>query len=290
MRLTTLLLAATLTACAAAPVAAQGRGNSFGHSKWTAPTSAASNLSSQSSTEGGATRQFGAWLDDASLLEPGHGWTTLSSGYSRSVSGHQLDFPVVDAGMGLSRRAQFGATVPYYRVHFTDGTVGTGLGDVYLNMKYSFVDPASSKSNMGLAISPLVELLSSPDPRSGGRLFLALPVSGELRTSQFRVYGSTGYFTRGAIFASGALEVPVNSHLTLTAGLIDMHSTAANAEADALGLTKSRIDVTGAAALSISPSFAMFGSFGRTISAAGPLATSLMMNGGISMTFAGFSN
>src|SRR5262245_47701912 len=138
MRLKATIRATLLTVCAATPVAAQTHGNSFGHAKWTAPTSAASNLSSQTQ-DAGAIRQFGAWLDDASLLEPGHGWTTLSSGYSRTPSGHQVDFPVVDAGMGLSRRTQISATVPYYRVHLGDGTAGSGVGDMYFNLKYSLV-------------------------------------------------------------------------------------------------------------------------------------------------------
>jgi hypothetical protein len=289
MRAATLILATSLMACAATPVAAQGHGNGFGHTKWTAPTSAASNLSTSTAEQGGAGREFGAWLDDASLLDPGHGWTTLSSGYSRSMSGHQFDFPVVDAGVGLSQRAQFGATVPYYRVYFSDGTVGAGVGDVYLNVKYSVVDPSTTTHHVGVAISPLVEFLSSPDPKSGGRMFLALPASIEIRGSGFRVYGSTGYFTRGAVFASGALEVPINPRLTMTAGLLDMRSTRDDPAADALGLVKTRVDLTGAVALSMSPSFALFGSFGRTISSAGPLGTSLMINGGVSITFAGFS-
>jgi hypothetical protein len=291
MRARRLLLATLIAALAATPVAAQGRGNSFGHAKWTAPSSAASNLSSQSSTaqSAGASREFGAWLDDASLVEPGYGWTTLSAGYSRSMSGHQFDFPVVDAGVGLNRRTQFGATVPYYRIHFVDGTVGAGIGDVYLNVKYSVIDSTRSRNHVGIAVAPLVEVLSSPNPKSGGRIFLALPASVEIRTSQFRVYGSAGYFTRGAVFASGAVEVPLSARLTMTGGLVDMRSLGDDATADALGLVKTRVDLTAALAASISPSLALFGSFGRTISAAGPLGTSLMMNGGVSITFAGFS-
>jgi hypothetical protein len=68
-----------------------------------------------------------------------------------------------------------------------------------------------------------------------------------------------------------------------------MRSLNDNPAADALGLSKNRFDVAGAAAYFLTPSIATFGSIGRTISAAGPPGTSFMLNGGISITFAAVS-
>ena len=36
-----------------------------------------------------------------------------------------------------------------------------------------------------------------------GRVHFAIPVALELRRQPFRVYGSAGYFTRGAVFSGG---------------------------------------------------------------------------------------
>ena len=298
-----LILAGMIAALAATSVAAQGRGNAFGRSRArpSSPTSSGSGSSSSGSTSRSssspslsgdslAVRQFGAWLDDASLLEPDHGWAALSFGYSRALGARQSDFPIVEAGVGLSRRAQFGATLPYYRLHFPDGTGAGGFGDAYLNVKYLLVDPVRSRSKVGVAVSPLVEVLNVPDPTTGSRLSWAVPISVEVRRSDYRVYGSAGYFARGAIFSSGALEVPVTNRLIVTGALIQMRSLNDSSAADTLGLSKNRMDLAGASAYFVMPSVAAFGSVGRTISQAGPLGASLMLNGGVSISFAGVSH
>lgn len=275
-----------VTLAAATPVAAQGRGNAYGRGRakpaQTTSTSSAAATIPQSSA---AIRQFGAWLDDASLLEPGHGWVSVSMGHSRSLGVRQFDFPVIEAGMALSRRAQLGGTVPYYRLNFGDGTGVGGFGDVYVNLKYSLLNPEQNPRNFGVAVAPLVEVLSAPDPISGDRWSWAIPVSAELRTSKYRVYGSAGYFARGVIFSSGALEVPITNRVVVTGALIQMRSINESLEADRLALPKSRLDVAGAAGFFLAPSIAVFGSVGRTISDAGPYGTGLTINGGITITF-----
>jgi hypothetical protein len=271
---------------AATSVAAQGRGNAYGRGR-AKPAQTTSSTTTLGAVPSGslAIRQFGAWLDDASLVEPGHGWISLSLGHSRLQGAHQFDFPVIEAGMALNRRAQIGGTVPYYRLNFADGTGANGFGDVYMNLKYSLLDPEQSSSKFGMAVSPLVEVLSAPDPLSGDRLAWAIPVSAELRRSNYRVYGSAGYFSRGVLFGSGAVEVPVTSRISVTGALIQMRSVNESLEADQLGLPKSRLDVAGAAAYFLAPSIAVFGSVGRTISDAGPLGTSLTINGGVTIGF-----
>jgi hypothetical protein len=77
---------------------------------------------------------------------------------------------------------------------------------------------------------------------------------------------------------------------TRAGALTQMRSLNENLAADALALTKSRLDVAAAAAYFLTPSVATFGSIGRTISQSGPLGTALTLNGGISMTFAGIGN
>ena len=285
------LIFTLMVTLAATSVAAQGRGNAFGRgraktSQPTTGTNSSPALEPISADGSAAIRQFGAWLDDASVLGPGHGWLSVSAGHSRSLGARQFDFPVIEAGMALNRRAQFGGTIPYYRMNFTDGTSVAGFGDVYLNLKYALVDPEQNRSKVGLAVAPLVEVLSAPDPISGARWSWAIPVSVEVRRPDYRVYGSAGYFARGVLFSSGAVEVPLSNRFVVTGALIQMRSLNQSPAADALALARSRLDLAGAAAYFLTPSFAAFGSVGRTISQAGPLGTSLTLNGGVSITFA----
>lgn len=272
-----------MVALAAAPAAAQGRGKGLGRGRGPAP--AASSAAGSGPTV--AIRQFGAWLDDASLLEPAQGWTAVTFGHYRSPGLHQTDFPIVDAAYGLTRRVQVGVSVPFYRLHFPDGSRASGLGDVYFNAKVSVIDPAKAKNGIGLAVVPIVEVLSQPDPIEGGRFFWAAPVSVELRQPKFRLYGSGGYFSRGAVFGSGAVEAPVTDRLIVTGALIITRALNADPAADALALSKSRSDLTGGVVYVLGPSIAAFGSIGRTISTSDPNSLSLMLSGGVSFTFAG---
>ena len=191
------------------PADAQGKGNGrFKAKGGSGPVTSGS--AAPTSSSGIAIRQFGAWLDDASILTPGDAWTSITIGHYRSLFGSQTDFPVDDAGIGITRRTQFGVTVPYYHARFDDGTGVGGFGDVFLTGKVQLVEPGEGR--IGLAVSPVVELSQDPLPGQGSFGWGA-PLDIEARLPGFRVYGSTGYFSRGALFAAGALEVPIGDRL-----------------------------------------------------------------------------
>lgn len=219
------------------------------------------------------------------MLEPGSAWTALSFGHYRTENGRQTDFPVIDAAIGLARRAQVGITVPYYRLRFADGGSLQGLGDVFFNAKFSIVEVSDGDRRFGVAVSSILEVLDEPTA-DGSRLAWAAPVSLEFRATKYRLFGSGGYFSRGAIFVSSAVEVPVRDRLIVTGALSLMRSVHADATADALRLLQSRTDVTAVAAYFLTPSIAVFGGTGRTISAIDASGTSLMAMGGVSLTFA----
>ena len=281
---------------AAAPAAAQGNGN--GHAlgrykpKSNPPPSSSTTTapSAESVPVVGGVRQFGSWLDDASLVEPAHGYASISIGHYRSLGGRQTDFPIVDGAFGLTPRLQVGVSVPYYRLTFNDGTRITGLGDVYLSTKVSIVAPENTERRIGLALSPVLEVLGDPDPIKNTRMFWGLPVDVELRRDRYRVYGSGGYFSRGALFGSGAFEVPVHERVIVTGVLAYTRALNEDPGADTLALSRIRMDVSGAAAYVLSPSFVLFGSLGRTISAKDVNASSLVVSGGISVSFVGRSS
>jgi hypothetical protein len=273
-----LLLALAVTAANA-----QGKGNGRAKVKGGSGPVTSGSAAPASSGSGIAIRQFGAWLDDASLLAPGDAWTSITFGHYRSFAGSQTDFPVVDAGFGITRRTQFGLTVPYYHARFNDGTSGGGFGDVFLSGKVLLVEPRDR--SIGLAISPVVEFSQDPLPGQSS-VGWGAPVDIEAKLPGFRVFGSTGYFSRGAIFAAGALEIPVGDRLVTTGGLTMMRSTNESPAADAIGLSKGRSDVTGSAAYFLSPSIALFASTGRTIGSGDGTGTNFMLTGGVSFSYA----
>jgi hypothetical protein len=281
------MVVAGVALAGAAPAAAQGKGK--GLSKGRGPTPAVAPVASSASPAVPipGIRQFGAWLDDASLLEPGSALAAISLGLIKSAGGRQTDFPIVDAAIGLTPRVQLGLIVPYYRLTFADGSQAAGLGDVYLASKISVVDPAKTASGFGLAVSPLLEVLADPYPLSDRRFHVGLPMSVEWRQPKYRLYGSSGWFSRGAFFTSGAVEIPLTERVVATGVLSHTRSLKDDPTADAIGMSKARTDLMGGAAFFATPSLAIYGSLGRTISAQDANAASFMLGAGVSMTFAG---
>lgn len=282
----TLAAALAVLFLSAVPVAAQGKGKAAGKGRSGPSTgSSAAPLGPQgSSATETAARQFGSWLDDASLLDPGNAWASISLGHFRTIGGSQTDFPVADASFGVTRDLQVGGSVPYYRMSFADGSALRGMGDVTLHAKFSLIDPTTAKSKVGLAVGSVVEVLQQGAGTS--RLAWGVPVNIEWRANRYRVFGSSGFFSRGALFSSGALELPVSQRVVVTAALAHMRSVKGDPTADALNVPKTRTDLTGVAAYFVRPTIAVFGGGGRTISELNASATSLMITGGLSVTFA----
>jgi hypothetical protein len=271
-------LAALLTDTAAA----QGRGNGFGNGRNSRPSPAPSAV--VAAAPGNGIRQFGSWLDDASVAGPGRAWTSVSVGLFTSTDNRQTNLPVIDAGIGLSRRAQFGISVPYYRVHFPDGTGAAGVGDVYMNAKIVLADPGARGARLGVAMTPVLEASTEPMP-GANRFSWAVPISIEARRDRYRVFGSTGFFSRGAVFASAAYERPFSTRAAWTASATYMRSVQDDLAADQLGMPKSRFDVGGTTAYFVTPALSVFAGTGRTIGSAGSYGTSFMLAGGMSVAF-----
>jgi hypothetical protein len=277
------LLVPILLVVAVASADAQGRGNGRNKVKGgSGPVTSGS--AAPASTAGLAIRQFGAWLDDASVMTPGDAWTSITIGHYRSLAGSQTDFPVMDLGFGVTPRMQFGLSVPYYHARFNDGTSIGGFGDVFVNGKIVLRETSGERA-IGVAISPVVEFLQDPEP---GRSSVGwgAPLDIEASFTGFRVFGSTGYFSRGALFAAAALEVPLSERLVATGGLTMMRATNDSPLADAIGLSRSRSDLTASAAYFLSPSIAVFAGTGRTIGNADGTGTTFMLNGGVSISYA----
>lgn len=278
--------AALLIATAlASPAFAQGKSLGKGRgAKAPAPTPTSG--AQPIAIPGTGVRHFGIWLDDASMLPQGKGWTTLGVGYWRSLYGHQWDMPSVDAGWAVTPRLQMGVNAPISYASYNDGYTSRGLGDLYLSAKIGLIDPEQDNRKFGLAVIPVVEVLSSGSVLEGeSRIHWAIPVSAERRFDGFRVYGAGGYFSRGSVFGAGALEMPVSARIVATGTLSHTRSLKDDPLSDALELSKSRFDLSGGAMYVLTDIAVLFGSIGRTISRTDANASTLSISAGISLGF-----
>lgn len=273
-----------LAAASDAVAQGNGRGNAYGLARKNVSSSAPSATpgSQDFSIPGTGIRNFGSWLDDATVLDPRSGFVSIALSYWRTESFREVDVPVIDTGMAINRRIQFGVSAPIYHAGEPGAPMIRGLGDVYLSAKVQLREPA--RNRIGVAVSPVLEVLSAP-MSEGGRLGWAVPVNVELQRDRWRLFGSGGYFSRGALFASAALEVPVSSRAWLTGSISQSHSMKGDPLSFALGLSKNRTDVSGSVAVSMHRRAAVFGSIGRTISRRDANAASVMFTTGVSVNF-----
>ena len=259
----------------------------------TTPTSPSASLSTTpTSTTSAAVpistyRQFVAWLDDASAAGTGEGYTSIGVGHWRMLGSTQTNLPMLGVGVGVTDRMQVGASVPFYRASYEGGSA-SGMDDVYLSAKYTLVDPTLTLSEFGLAISPMMEVLSAGNP--DGRVHFAVPVSVELRRQPFRVYGSAGLFTRGSFFSGAALEWSAPGGMALTGSMTQSYSLKDDAVLDSMGIGRQRTDVSFGVAYPLGTMAATFVNVGRSLTSVEEGGTSLALSGGISFRFSTVTN
>jgi hypothetical protein len=227
-------------------------------------------------------RQFGTWLDDASALYRGDGYVSIAVGHWRMPVISQTNVPMLGVGVGVTDRLQVNASVPFYRYSF-QGVTATGVDDLYFSAKYTIVDPTLTVSEVGLAVSPVVELLSADVPE--GRLHFALPVSVEVRRAPFRVYGAAGYFTRGSFFGGGALEWTAPNGVALTGALTQSYSVKEDVILDGNAVGRKRVDVTAGIAHAVGRAAVLSMSVGRTLNSPDEGRTTLALMGGVAFRF-----
>ncbi len=225
-------------------------------------------------------RQFGVWLDDATTRAQGGGSVGLGIGDWRGAGSSLLDVPIVDGSYAVTDRLTLGASIPFYRSEYA-GTTSRGVDDMYLSGKIVLIDPALKDARFGIAVIPVLEVLSPGFYED--RVHWALPVSAEFRATPIRVYGSTGYFSRGALFGAGAVEWTSPSGTSLTVSL--MHSMPTSE--DETGLTGGRSDMNVAVGRAITDAASVYVGVGRTLASPDESnKTSLAISGGLSVSFA----
>ena len=256
-----LLAASVITALAVAlPAAAQGKsGSAPGKNKTKKSTPPSSSpLPALSSGASGASPL--SWLDDASLLAPGSAALTISVSRWSGADLSELDAPIVDAALGVTKRFQLGATIPSV-VGSADGTgpVG-GLGTSYFSGKIALLDDSDVK----LAVSPLLEVLGEGAVQSlapgESRYRVGLPVSIEVARGTVRAFAATGFFTGGVWFAGGGAGFQLTPQMGAS-----MSFTRSSAKTDLEGVHRDRSEISGGVSYFVKPQIAVYGSVGHTI-------------------------
>jgi len=225
---------------------------------------------------------FGSWLDTASVSAPGETWISISSAYWRSPSLREVDAPAIGVTAGVARRMQVGVSLPYYHVTDQSGFTSRGFGASYVTTKFAL----SESPRIGLSTSPSVEILSWSSPEIG-RVNFVLPISLQTSAGGVQIYGSTGYFTRGSVFGSGAVEWPVTSKMTLAATMAHSYSVVSDPASDALGIARHRTDGSGAAYYAVSPGVVLFTTVGRTFAPVDETSGRLAVSAGMTMNVSG---
>ncbi len=235
-------------------------------------------------------RNFGAWVDDAYILDPGECWLGVGLSYSRLAYANQLDVPVMDASLGVGHHLQVAATIPVSRLRYPDGFSDRYVGDGYLSAKIGL---RGADTGVGVAVAPVIEVLSDGSALDAkgqpiGRVHWALPVDVEYAGRGWRTYGSVGYFSRGAVFGSASLDVPVGSSAGALGVLSVTRSTGDPLVFETGTATRrTRADVSAGAYARIGSAASVYGLIGRTISQLDPYSTSLSLSVGISIRAAG---
>jgi hypothetical protein len=299
MRLVTVILTGVVSLTGPAPVTAQGIGHgqppvdpgrrtNSGSTTTTQPSSTQPGTSSTLLPIGSQTgtglrlQTFGSWLDTASVSSPGEAWISISTAYWRSPSLREVDAPAMGVTAGVARRTQIGVSLPYYHVTDRSGFTSRGFGASYVTTKFAL----SENPRIALSTSPTVELLNWSSPEIG-RVNFVLPISLQTSAGRTQIYGTTGYFTRGSVFGSGAIEWPVTSKVTLAATMAHSYSVVSDPVSDALGIARHRTDGSGAAYYAANSGVVFFTSIGRTVAPVDQTSGRLAVSAGMTMNVSG---
>jgi hypothetical protein len=107
-------------------------------------------------------------------------------------------------------------------------------------------------SGVKLAVAPMIQILGAGAaqalPPSEGRTQFGLPVSVEITRGPARLFGSTGFFSRGAWYAGGGTAAQVSPRLAMS-----LSFSRAWASDGLTGLVRDRRDLSGGASYFVRP-------------------------------------
>jgi hypothetical protein len=264
------------------PAAAQGRGQPERK-----PGTPPSRNSLPSPTIAGATGGVTpfAWLDDATVLEPGDVSLTLSAMRWQGSDASEVDLPIVETAIGLTDRVHFSASVP--RVVGSADAAGAagGMGTSFFGLKVGLID--DRRRGVKLSVSPTLEVLGEGVLQSiepgGGRVQVGLPVSAEVDRGRLRLFGGGGYFSRGVWFGGGGIGMRAAGRLFVSGSF--SRSWRRADVADAPLSDRDRNELSAGASCALTPRVSLFGALGHTIATADENGAGATIAGGVSFFF-----
>jgi hypothetical protein len=271
------------TLAVSAPAIAQG--NSQSHKK--NPPPSRSDLTAPASTSTatvGGTTPF-AWIDDASLMDPGAVSIALSVVRWQGTDVSEVDVPVIDVSVGLAPRVHLTASVPRVVGSSDPSGAAGGVGTSYFSAKIALLNDA--ERNVKLSVAPMLEVLGRGVLQSltsgERRVHFGLPASVEVNRGAARLYGGGGYFSRGVWFAGGGAGARASRKTFVSAGY-----SRSWRRADAVDLAlsdRARNELTGGASYALQPNVSVFGSIARTIATLEENGAGTSVSGGVSFFF-----
>ena len=262
-----------------APAFAQGK--SQAHKNGSPPSRNALPAPAVASPVGGVT-PF-AWVDDASLIEPGTVWLAMSVVRWQGSDASEVDVPVVDAAVGLTPRVQLAATVSRAMAGTDPSGAPGGVGTSYFSAKIAALNSATPL--MKLSVAPTLEVLGSgvlqaPDEC---RAHFGIPVSVEVDRGAARVYASAGYFSRGVWFTGLGVGAQASDRVFVSIGYSRSWRTT-----DALDVPiadRARNEVTGSVSYALTSNVGVFGSIATTLATLDENGAGTTVGAGMSFSF-----
>jgi len=206
-----------------------------------------------------------AWMDNATLMEPGSVWLGISLVRWHGLDASEVSVPVVDASVGLTSRVQLGASVPRVRGSGDPAGPEGGVGTTFFNAKISVLQ--SEAHGVRVAVAPTLEVLSHAAMQSApvgqARVQWGLPVSVDLDRDARRYYGSAGYFSPGVWYAGAGAGTQVGDRVGVSISFSRAWSSSSSL--DPTIAAPSRNDLSGGVSMDLTSHIGVFGSIGRTI-------------------------
>jgi hypothetical protein len=227
-----------------------------------------------------------AWIDDATLLDPGTMVLSMSAVRWQGGGVSEVDFPITDIAMGLARRLQLSASVPRVVGSADPGGAAGGIGTSFFSAK---IGVASNRTHTAkLAVAPTMQLLGKGVALALGpnesRVRWGLPISAEVDRGPLRVYGGGGYFSPALWYTGAAFGVQTSPKVTINGGF-------SRAWRGANGLDiplsdRDRKEISGGAAYALTSHVSAFGSIGKTVRTFDENGAGTTISGGVSVWFA----
>jgi len=281
---TTGALISMLIGALASAAFAQGKSQSKGHGNSSAAPSH-NELSPTAGVEPTTSATPLAWIDDATLLDPGVFALSMSVMRWQGADGSsEVDAPIVDAAIGLGSRVQLSASVPRVAGSADPTGAGASVGTSFVTTKIQVAQ--NHDRSVKMAVAPTLQLLSagvvSTLGPNEGRVRFGLPVSVEVDRGDIRVYGGGGYFSPGLRFLGGAIAFRARPKLFVNAGLSRAWRTVADGATVDLS-ERDRKELSGGVAYTLTPHINAFAGVSTTVATLDANGAGKTISGGLSI-------